>query len=171
MIPLLLNHSAELDAEDNQGITPFFMAAYSGNYDGFKLLLEKGANLNHKTKDGATALHFAATPEIAEFLIKNNFDVNVRDNNGLTPLHYAVECTCIDQYTHLYTKKGKDYRVLVDVVKFLLDSGADVNARDNNGTQPLDCAEGNGDSIFTKILKERGAKQSSTPYKKACADK
>lgn len=166
LIPLLLAQNAEVDAEDNQGITPLLMAAYGGSNDGFQLLLQKGANLQHKTKNGATVLHFVSSPEIAEFILKNNIDINTRDNNGMTPLHYAVECTCINQFSHLYTRKGKDYRIMVDMIKFLIAHGADVNARDNNGVQPLDCAE----PTNTDLLEKHGAKKSNTTYKKACTD-
>ena len=46
-------------------------------------------------------------------------DINMRDENGMTPLHFAAD-------------RGFD-----DIVKLLLDHGADVNAVDNDDQIPL----------------------------------
>ena len=49
-------------------------------------------------------------------------DINARDKNGQTPLHYASS------------------KNLNDMVEFFIARGADVNAKDNNGKTPLDVA-------------------------------
>lgn len=50
---------------------------------------------NYKTESNGNFLHMAATyqeqPEIIEFLISKGLDVNSKDNDGLTPLFYALK--------------------------------------------------------------------------------
>ena len=55
-------------------------------------------------------------------LLAAGVDVNAKDDNGLTPLHYAV---------------SKGYWTFVN---FLIKEGADVNAKSDEGKTPLDFA-------------------------------
>jgi len=60
------------------------------------LLIAKGANVNLKTKDGQTALIYAAMApddrsEIAQLLIENGADINAKDNTEMTALSYALK--------------------------------------------------------------------------------
>lgn len=53
------------------------------------LLLSHKADINAKTSDGQTPLHFAAQQgqlQAVEWLLKHGADVNAKDNKGLTPL-------------------------------------------------------------------------------------
>jgi ankyrin repeat protein len=76
-------------------------------------------------------------------LINEGADVNAADDQGLTPLHFAVQ------------------RDSVEVVRLLLDAGAEVNATDANGETPLykavraSITPAKVDII--KILREQGA--------------
>lgn len=78
---------------------------------------------------GATDLHFAAqagnTVRVVQEVHKGA-DINVRDDNGNTPLKYA------SAEPH------------VEVVKKLIDLGASVTLADNWGFTPLHCAAGHG---------------------------
>ena len=64
-------------------------AAKAGAIKDVKQHLADGADVNVKNANGATPLHFAATKEIAELLIAKGADVNVKDNSGYTPLDQA----------------------------------------------------------------------------------
>jgi ankyrin repeat protein len=59
---------------------------------------------------------------IAKVLLIHGADINIADNTGGTPLHFAASSGS--------TK----------VVKLLLSNGANVNAKDNGGCTPLDVA-------------------------------
>ena len=45
--------------------------------------------MNAKTDKGTTPLHYAITEEIADLLIAEGADVNVKDEDGDTPLDWA----------------------------------------------------------------------------------
>lgn len=59
IIALLLDHSAYIDAESPNRTTPLMMAAMYGSPQAVKLLLQEGADPNVKNQQGLTALHFA----------------------------------------------------------------------------------------------------------------
>jgi ankyrin repeat protein len=88
-----------------------------------KKLLELGVDVNMQGSGGRTALHVASMlgfAEIVEILIAHKANVNCVDVDNATPLHMAV----------LWF--GKE-----NVLKALLNAGADPNIRDKNGTTPL----------------------------------
>jgi ankyrin repeat protein len=68
----------------------------TGKTDIAAVLIAKGANVNTKTKDGQTAIIYAARApgdrsDIVKLLIQNGADVNAEDNAGMTALAYALK--------------------------------------------------------------------------------
>eukprot|EP00854_Cymbomonas_tetramitiformis_P024636 gene24636-29968_t len=57
---LLLCQSEDIDARDQDFLTPMHIAAENGHLQIVNLLAGAGANVNLAAKDGFTALHFAA---------------------------------------------------------------------------------------------------------------
>ena len=76
--------------------------------------------------------------EIVKIFIEKNLDKNARDNKLRTPLHDAI-------------RKGH-----VEVARYLIANGADMNALDINERKPLDLAT----SKEIKDLLLRGQKKS-----------
>ncbi len=75
----------------------------------------------------------------AKDFISKGADVNIKNKDGKTPLHIAVE---------------NNYE---DIVKLLLQKNADVNAKDNNGNTPLHIAVEKGNYFVIKELLKAGA--------------
>ncbi len=117
-------------------------------------------------------------PQHVKTLIETNKDaikkiINVGDNNGVTPLHWAVahkntemSQLLIDNGAKVNTpdKNGDTplhYAVLKDdvkMVKLLIKNGADINALNNDKDTPLDLAEGLKNEKLMMVLLEEHMK-------------
>jgi ankyrin repeat protein len=127
----------------NAGSTPLQRAAYGADVDMMKLLLEHGADYRLGNFLGVTPM-IALTSNSGtrnrnkneqtviagiELLVGAGLDINQKGgNNGETPLHTAARANWLE------------------VVKFLVESGADLQAQDKNGLLPIDYATGKADS-------------------------
>lgn len=100
------------------------------------MLIDYGLKIHALDKMGATALHIAAGSffaeriDIASMLIAGTADVNARNSQGETPLHYAIK-----DYRSPMTPITREDRS--KMLQFLLDNGAHIDAPDNKGTTPL----------------------------------
>lgn len=92
-IKTALENGSDLNALDPQfGIPPLGWAAINGQTAAVKLLLEKGANINNRHRDGSTALHSAAflgRIETVKLLLEKGADINARSNDGSLPINTA----------------------------------------------------------------------------------
>jgi ankyrin repeat protein len=119
-------------------------AAFHGDIQKVNDLLHKGAEVNTKDNDGATALMLVSIEghtQTAALLIQNNAEVNTRDNNFRTPLMRA-------------STNGK-----TQTAELLIQNKADVNARTKNGITPLKCACASGHTQIAELLRKHGAKE------------
>ncbi len=89
MARLLLRRGANLQDRDNEGATAVHMATRSLNFLKF-LVEESGAEVNVKTNDGSTPLHWALNlihsynVEVARYLVAHGVDPEGKNINGLT---------------------------------------------------------------------------------------
>ena len=112
---ILLRAGAKIDAANDLGITPLYLASANGSAGMIKRLLDAGANPNALPPTGVSPLMLASrtgSAEGARALLAHKAWVNAHENaHDQTALMWAVA----QGYT--------------DVVRVLLDHGADVNAR------------------------------------------
>jgi uncharacterized protein len=120
-------------------------SAAAGDVGAVRRLLSQDPSLAGKfTEEGWTALHLAATSEIAAVLLDAGADINARNRHkefgpGNSPLSAAV------------------YQDRRDVVRLLIERGADLNQGDNAGWRPLHLAAANGHLVTARMLLEAGA--------------
>jgi uncharacterized protein len=137
---------AYLTAESSFGWAPLHFAAYAGNLDVAKLLLDRGADINRRanTKFRNTPLQVSlltGQEEMAALLVARGADVRIEQAEGFTALHEAAQI-------------GSE-----KVIALLLDAGADPNSRGQDGRTPLGMARKAGHEGAAKLLQARGAKE------------
>ena len=131
-----------VDAIVRDGWTALMHAARDGHTEVVKLLIDNGADLNHKNNGGVTALRTAAREgrtEVVKLLIDNGADQNIKDVDGWTALMYAA------------------WNGSTEVVKLLIDNGADLNHKNNFGETALMYASIYGHTEVVKLLVDNGA--------------
>ncbi|QQR48845.1 ankyrin repeat domain-containing protein [bacterium] len=109
-----------------------------------KLLLSRNdINVNAKNNEGRVALHYAAMlgqQDSVKLLLNNKgIDINAQDNHGRTVLF------------SIYKEHG-------DLMKLLLESGANPFIKDNDGKTALDSAQENNFPVIVDLLKQAEAR-------------
>uniref|UniRef100_A0A1A7YNT6 Ankyrin 3b n=1 Tax=Iconisemion striatum TaxID=60296 RepID=A0A1A7YNT6_9TELE len=132
-----------------------------------RLLLERGAKIDARTKDGLTPLHCGARSgheQVVEMLLNRGAPIMSKTKNGLSPLHMATQgdhLNCVQLllhhelgYTplHVACHYGN-----VKMVNFLLKNQAKVNAKTKNGYTPLHQAAQQGHTHIINLLLHHGA--------------
>jgi ankyrin repeat protein len=146
------NNPTSVKMRDSIGFTPLHWAAGTQPKDfGIaSLLIESGADVNARAKDGKTPLHQAAhngAVEIMSLLISKGADVNaVIHDSGLaedlyTPLHVALSWG------------GGDDETKIKMIDLLVKQGANVNAKAHFNETPLfEAAFLSGPSVIKALL-------------------
>jgi ankyrin repeat protein len=123
----LIAAGADVNANTGSGEawTPLVNAAYVGNVDIVRLLIDKGADVNGVCGDYSPLFRAACDNklDVAKLLVEKGANVNFKNSKGETPLFTASS----------YGFAG--------VVQFLISSGADVNIAANNGSTALSEAQ------------------------------
>ncbi|CAK4479061.1 unnamed protein product [Aphanomyces euteiches] len=167
----LLSSGARADISNHRDETALHKAAEHGHFNIVKELLAHNANVNKQTYEDKTALYWASARgnlEIVKILLEKKAKASIVNENCETPLfraivegHFDIVVALLEASDpsvnkanyedatplHEASKKGK-----LDIVKLLLDHGADVDSTDQDGFTALEWASYNGYFEIVKIL-------------------
>jgi hypothetical protein len=114
----LLSSGTKVDAKDQSGATPLFMASLYGRADAAKLLIKKGADIKvARGGDGSTALLVAAFfchTDTVKLLLKSGADINAVNKRSDTPLD-AVSAPWSEGLGEFYTGVAKALGLKLDL--------------------------------------------------------
>ncbi|MHC4540614.1 MAG: ankyrin repeat domain-containing protein, partial [Planctomycetota bacterium] len=165
-VKAFVENGVDVNAKDDQGMTPLHLAAHCGHREVVEFLLSNDADVNAKDNEGRAPLDIALsqrhkdvlkllaeagadifTIHIAAFVgsleklrnfVETGTDIDSKDEKGRTPLLRAV--------------MGKH----IEAVKCLVEAGADVNTHDEQGHIPLVHALWAVDLDMVQLLLDKG---------------
>lgn len=145
----LIQAGADINIRDSRMDNPFLYAGAEGLLDILKLTIEAGADSKLTNRFGGTALIPASERGhleiVRELLTRTDVDVNHVNNLGWTALLEAI----------ILGNGGARH---VEVVRLLVEAGADVNLADAEGVAPLAHARQRGYAEIIRILQKAGAR-------------
>lgn len=155
-------------AECSNGLTALEYAVINNEVAVVQALVDLNADLGHRSDTGVTVLMRAAAAQLKningifqhgddmalmEMLLDLCVDIEAKDENGATALHYALSDPHfgINPNLEVLVKRGADINAqkndgntclhlaqkAVDVTEYLVKLGADFNVRNNKGETPL----------------------------------
>lgn len=125
LIKALVANGAPLNTMDSEGHTPLSWAVANKNVSLARCLIQLGASADHASKYSKSPLHLACMynlPEVAQALIDEGAQLNTRDRQGCTALHYAVNA--------MADRRRK-------IAMMLIANGADGSITDKKKMTPL----------------------------------
>ena len=118
-----------------------------------EVLLEHGCNIKEIDEDGLSAIDIAIKfkrEDVIKFCVEKGMNVNeTHRQSGITPIVLAA---CFNN---------------TSIAQLLLDYGAEINVKDNNGMSAKDYAKKLGQKKMLAFLNEHGAKHNRYPEENA----
>ena len=173
-LPLFFEAGVDINARNSGGYTALMAAAKNGQTEIVTKLLEQKANLDVQGYNGLTALMLAAENNqlsIVKALLAKNADPNLQDNSGWTALMKAVyrgntDCVmALADRSRQEVNRGLLVAALMDhkdTAKALLDRGAEIDTRADDGRTPLMLAASKGFADLVSFFLQKGADRSLT---------
>jgi ankyrin repeat protein len=138
VLALLEEDAMLVNETDSQGRSPLFEAAFQGLPRVTETLLARGARVDARDANGATALHRARNQETITLLVRLGASVDARDHGGATPLHVRAAAP------------GS-----LDAVTALVAAGANTRLEDRGKKTPLDLAQASGSPDVIEYLERQ----------------
>ncbi|XP_023224750.1 ankyrin-1-like [Centruroides sculpturatus] len=142
IIDYLIKHGALIECRCINHFTPLLLAAKEGHIDAIKILLENNADVSVVDRNEKSVVYWLCErnhPEALKILLEDSFAPNLifkEDAYENNPLHVAAE--------HGYA----------DVLKILLEHGADIHSKNEDEETALHLAAQSGHRNVVKLLLE-----------------
>jgi ankyrin repeat protein len=192
---ILIDHKADVNAQTHKlpppsmfqtifsapfpagGMTALLYAARQNDLESARVLVAAGVNVKENAADGSSPLLVAVINEhyaLGKYLLEQGADPNATDEKGRGPLYAAIDMRNLEWSTRPAPPE-KDTLSDLDLIKALLDHGANPNARLTKkiplrgqpsfdgrwanaiGATPFWRAAQSDDVTVMRLLKDRGA--------------
>jgi ankyrin repeat protein len=182
----LVDHGADVNSKDEDGKTPLFWAAERGHAEATNFLIANGADVNAKMSDGTTPLQAAldqgetATADILKAAGAGASGSSSSSSSGGISSDEADEfyeaakdgdftkvkammarnpkfVNAREPFLSLAPLHGACYGGQFEMVKYLIENGAEVDARSDGGSTPLVEAVAQNNVQISKYLVAHGA--------------
>jgi uncharacterized protein len=142
LLEILKNHPERANDVSLDGFTALGFAAYFGQSEAARLLLQAGADPNLRSQNALSVmpLHSALSAchfDVARILIEAGADINAQGGEGYTPLHYAAD-------------RGE-----ADIAELLLAKGAQTDLRDAHGRTAAELGDEAGHGHVSDLIRAR----------------
>ncbi|KAI0466525.1 ankyrin repeat-containing domain protein [Xylaria cf. heliscus] len=170
-VELLHTHGAKLEPQNKymqlksrEGYTLLSRAITQGQEDILQMLLDMNADIEAPSKDGSIPLYNAAetgNTGVAQLLLDNGASIEAADTKGRRALYGAAHMGHTDVvrlYGHTALHRAA-WEGRTDVVRLLLESGANIKAKDKWDNTPLRSAGSHWE--VQQMLLQAASRQSS----------
>ena len=176
----LLDQGASVDAANSRGVTALIAAAYRNHLDVARALIQAGADVNRQDETRQSAYLISTSEGYLELLrltLENGADVRSLDSFNGTGLIRAADRGHVDIVAALLETDidvnhvnrlnwtalleavilGDGGERHTEVVRLLVDAGADVTLADGDGVTPLEHARRRGFTEMVDIMETAGS--------------
>jgi ankyrin repeat protein len=150
----LIENGAKVESDDRV----MSLAAYSGNIEIVKILMDKNIKIDY------FALHHAAREgyiDIVKLFIDSGVDVNHQEDivvEGMTDIKTKSDTLLSSAASSIYSYDDEQMTSnKIEVIKYLLDSGADINLHGKFGNTALHWSATDINLEIVSLLVENGA--------------
>lgn len=126
-----------INSQDEYGFSALHNVMSEEQFEIVAYLIKNGANVNIQNDQGISPLHLAGYPKNVELLLNAGAEIDIIDFQGNTPLHSIASET--DEY--------------IDVVEYLISRNANRNLKNKAGQTPLNIAIEAGNEAMINVLK------------------
>ena len=135
---MITSNPSIVNSQDGLGFSALHNLMCEEQFELLEYLIKKGADVNLKNNEGLSPIHLACYSENIRILLESGADIQSQDKQGDTPLHSLV-------------KEGKEK---IDVIEYLIKAGAKIDLKNKNGETPLDIAILREENQVILLLKE-----------------